>query len=120
MSDNSTQYSRLALVQDAYLVVIKFRFPVLLSIVGRNLNYNHIVVWYKMIIDFKAKTTKPFTVMRLKYISGMESYFLHVSNGNGIIPSKAKKTKYGQTRDWGECKIHKKRANCNAILKPNN
>ena len=96
-------------VQQAYTNLNKLSFPVLLSVVGLNCTFNHVIaIWNKMIIEFESKRTICLTLESFKYICGKENEFLRIDHGCGIFLSKDIKKKNGSLVDWGENQVNVK------------
>ena len=77
--------------------------PVLISVMGRDSVYNHVVVVFRgQIIDFESKAPYPLTVLNVENICGPRNPFLKVSRGYVICPSRKMKSSVGDLSDWGE------------------
>ena len=83
--------------------------PVLLSVVGHQSVYSHVVVlWRGTIIDFEAQAPYPLTVANVKYICGSKNMFHYVRSGYVIIPSKKMKVAINDFTDWGGKELKEK------------
>ena len=77
--------------------------PVLISVMGRDSVYNHVVAVFRgKIIDFKTRAPYPLTVSNVENICGPKNPFLKVSRGYVICPSRKMKAAVGDLSDWGE------------------
>ena len=78
-------------------------FPVIISILGVQSSYNHVVVvWNKMIIDFENEYPYSLSVDNLNKLAGKNNHFHKLVRGVGILPSIAMKKKLNHTGDLGE------------------
>ena len=78
-------------------------FPVIISILGVQSSYNHVVVvWKKMIIDFENEYPYSLSVDNLNKLAGKNNRFHKLVRGVGILPSIAMKKKHNDKGDWGE------------------
>jgi hypothetical protein len=78
-------------------------FPVIISILGVQSSYNHVVVvWKKMIIDFENEYPYSLSVDNLNKLAGKNNRFHKLVRGVGILPSITMKKKHNDTGDWGE------------------
>ena len=78
-------------------------FPVMTSILGVQLSYNHVVVvWKKTIIDFENKYPYSLLVDNLNKLAGKNSHFHKLVGGIGILPSLIMKKTNQDMTNWGE------------------
>ena len=78
-------------------------FPVIISILGVQSSYNHVVVvWKKMIIDFENEYPYSLSVDNLNKLAGKNNRFHKLVCGVGILPSITMKKKHNDKGDWGE------------------
>ena len=85
-------------------ILMKFKFPVILSMNITETVYRHVIcVWQGMIIDFEQKTTYPLTTNNVEFSCGKFSTFVNLHCGYGLLPSKAMNVyvqeKYGISND---------------------
>jgi len=97
---NVTQFPTSERVVQGLLPV---RLPVILSVVGKQSYFNHVVVvWRSHIIDFESEETYHLTVNNVENICGPKNCFLRISRGYVILPSRKMKAAIGDISDWGE------------------
>jgi hypothetical protein len=62
------------------------KFPLIILVKGTHACYHHIVViWRGMIIDYESKYTFPLTKDSLRQICGVDTTFVGISCGYGIV-----------------------------------
>ena len=82
--------------------------PIILSMIGENSIFNHVVVaWRGKIIDFEVKTTYPVTRNNIIQICGPKNPFQKITRGVIICPSQKMKKAVHDMSDWGEKSIIK-------------
>ena len=95
--------ARLVTPQSLVNTLHAIRLPIILSVVGKQSYYNHVVIaWRKEIIDFEEEFTYSATVDNVNRICGPKNPFHKVSRGYIILPSKVMKRAIGDFSDWGE------------------
>ncbi len=82
------------------------QLPVILSVVGKESLYKHVVVaWRKKIIDFETSETYLVTAHTVDRICGPKNLFVRVSRAYMLRPSKAMKRAVEDYSDWGEADL---------------
>jgi len=77
--------------------------PVILSVVGKNSLFNHVVVvWRDYVIDFEEQAKYLLSISNVANICGPKNQFLKVSRGHVMLPSRNMKSAVGDHSDWGE------------------
>lgn len=87
----------------------KIDLPILISIMGRESVYRHVVVVFRgRIIDFETIAPYPLTVSNVECICGPKNPFKKLSRGYVICPSRTMKKSMQDTSDWGENTVRSK------------
>ncbi len=84
--------------------LLEIKFPMFISVESKFAIYHHVVVvWRQMVIDYESMYTYPLTGDTLRQICGINTTFLQISCGYGILPSTpCKKIEANQyIQDWG-------------------
>jgi hypothetical protein len=85
--------------------------PVIISVVGRHLLYNHVViVWKGQVIDYESRTIYLLSEDTVNGICGPHNPFVTVSRGYIILPSKKMKKAVNDFSDWGEISLRQNHA----------
>jgi hypothetical protein len=85
------------------------QLPMILSVVGKNSLYNHVVVvWKSHIIDFECRTTYSVSEANVNRICGTNNTFVKIARGYVILPSKKMKYAVKDFSDWGEKQLREK------------
>jgi len=81
----------------------QIQLPVILSVVGKNSLFNHVVVvWRDYVIDFEEQAKYLLSISNVANICGPKNQFLKVSRGHVMLPSRNMKSAVGDHSDWGE------------------
>jgi hypothetical protein len=95
--------ARLVTAESLVNALHAIRLPMIISVVGKQSYYNHVVVaWRDEIIDFEEKFTYSVSMENVDRICGPKNPFHKVSRGYIILPSKIMKRSIGDFSDWGE------------------
>ena len=83
--------------------------PILMSVVGKESIYNHVVVVFRReVIDFEAREKYLLTETNVQKICGNKNPFYKVSRGYIILPSRQMKISFGDKSDWGDKYVREK------------
>jgi hypothetical protein len=90
-------------VNETFKILSQFKFPMLISVAAKDHHYKHvIVVWNKMIIDYKRNELIELTKDNLSEVCGNFNHFCKVDSCYGIFPSRDVRQNYTKVTDWGD------------------